>query len=173
MSADARIAIGLPAHPKTKKLIRRLGDGAAWRLVCLFLWAASNRSDGDLTGLTDEDIELAVDWTGAEGEFASALVEVGFLENGKLDASLWEASDPVMARFGRICSKKWAVIRQKVFSRDGFICQYCLSSDGPFECDHIVPIAKGGSNDLANLATACRRCNRSKRDKLVSAWRNA
>ena len=30
---DARISVGLPAHPKTKKLIRRLGEGGAWRLT--------------------------------------------------------------------------------------------------------------------------------------------
>ena len=51
---DARIAVTLPGHPKTKKLIRRLGDGAAWKLICLFLWAASNRPNGDLSGLLGE-----------------------------------------------------------------------------------------------------------------------
>ena len=77
---DARISTALPGHPKTKKLIRRLGDGAAWRLVCLFLWAAANRSDGDLTGMSDEDIELAVDWQGDEGVFVSTLVALAFLD---------------------------------------------------------------------------------------------
>jgi len=77
---DARLAVTLPGHPKTKKLIRRLGDGAAWRLVCLFLWAASNRPNGDLSGLDDEDIEIAVDWAGEEGVLVSALVSVGFLD---------------------------------------------------------------------------------------------
>jgi len=113
MSADARIATGLPAHPKTKKLIRRLGDGAAWRLVCLFLWAASNRSDGDLTGLTDEDIELAVDWPGAEGEFASALVEVGFLDGSEGDYSIhdWNEHNPWAAGAEARSEKaKWAAL---------------------------------------------------------------
>jgi len=44
MSQDARISVGLPGHPKTKKLIKRLGQAAAWNLVCLILWAAANRS---------------------------------------------------------------------------------------------------------------------------------
>lgn len=77
---DARISIGLPSHPKTKKLIKRIGTDGAWRLVCLFLWAASNKPDGDLSGMTAEDIELAVDWTGEDGDFVTALVGVGFLE---------------------------------------------------------------------------------------------
>ena len=113
MSADARIATGLPAHPKTKKLIRRLGDGAAWRLVCLFLWAASNRSDGDLTGLTDEDIELAVDWTGEEGKFAAALVEVGFLDGSEGDYSIhdWHEHNPWAAGAEARSEKaKWAAL---------------------------------------------------------------
>lgn len=80
MAIDARIAVGLPQHPKTKKLIKRLGQAAAWNLVCLILWAAANRSDGDLVGLSTEDIELAADWTGEDGAFVAALIEVRFLD---------------------------------------------------------------------------------------------
>lgn len=77
---DARISIGLPTHPKTKKLIRRCGAAGAWRLVCLFLWAAANKPDGNLSGMTVEDIELAADWDGDDGRFVSVMVEVGFLD---------------------------------------------------------------------------------------------
>jgi hypothetical protein len=77
---DARLSTGLPGHPKTKKLIRRLGAGAGWSLVCLILWARANRADGDLSGMTDEDIELAADWTGELDAFVAALAAVGFLD---------------------------------------------------------------------------------------------
>lgn len=77
---DARISVGLPSHPKTKKLIRRIGEAGAWRLVCLFLWVAQSRPDGDLSGMTGEDIELAADWQGDEGAFVTALIEVGFVD---------------------------------------------------------------------------------------------
>lgn len=80
MTHDARISIGLPAHPKTKKLIKRHGQAAAWSLVCLFLWAASNRPDGNLAGMSTEDIELASDWLGDDGAFVAALVDVKFLD---------------------------------------------------------------------------------------------
>jgi len=33
------------------------------------------------------------------------------------------------------------------------------------EPDHIIPIARGGSNDPTNGRTICRRCNQSKKDK--------
>ena len=80
MVSDARIAAGLPSHPKTKKLIRRLGQAAAWNLVCLILWVSVNRSDGDLTGMSIEDIELAAEWDGEEGRFVETLSAVRFLD---------------------------------------------------------------------------------------------
>lgn len=40
------------------------------------------------------------------------------------------------------------------------------------EVDHIVPVAAGGGNELENLATACRRCNRQKKDKNAAEFRS-
>lgn len=80
MVGDARISTALPSHPKTKKLIRRLGPAGGWSLVCLFVWAASNRSSGELSGMSDEDIELAADWSGEEGALVRELVQVRFLD---------------------------------------------------------------------------------------------
>lgn len=77
---DARIATTLPTHPKTKKLLRRLGFEGGWCLVRLILWAASSRTNGNLEGLSDEDIELAVDWAGEVGDFVAALSDVRFLD---------------------------------------------------------------------------------------------
>lgn len=77
---DARIQTTLPAHPKTKRLLRALGAEGGWYLVRLFLWAAENRSDGDLTGISDEDIELAIDWPREPRIFVTALLACGFLE---------------------------------------------------------------------------------------------
>lgn len=95
-AADARISTALPSHPKTKKLIRRLGPPGGWALVCLFLWVASNRSDGDLSGMTDEDIELAADWGGAEGALIAELAKVRFLdgEAGTREIHDWAEHNP-------------------------------------------------------------------------------
>ena len=96
MATDARIAVGLPAHPKTKKLVKRLGQASAWNLVCLILWAASNRSDGDLSGMSTEDIELASDWEGDEGALVAALVAVRFIDGAEGAYVLhdWEEHNP-------------------------------------------------------------------------------
>lgn len=61
--------------------------------------------------------------------------------------------------------------RKEIFERDGYRCTYCGTSDGPFECDHIVPVSRGGTNDNSNLTTACVSCNRNKRAMTVAEWR--
>lgn len=55
-------------------------------------------------------------------------------------------------------------IRFEVFKRDRFTCQYCGQSapDVILEIDHMIPVSKGGSNDILNLITSCRDCNRGK-----------
>ena len=110
---DARIAVGLPAHPKTKKLIRRVGRDGAWGLVCLFLWSAQSRPDGDLSGMDGEDIELAADWQGEEGCFINALVEVGFIdgEEGCYSIHDWQEHNPWAAGAeARSEKSKWLAI---------------------------------------------------------------
>ncbi len=52
-------------------------------------------------------------------------------------------------------------LRQKIYQRDGYTCQYC----GSTECltvDHVIPKSKGGLTRDDNLVTACRKCNNHK-----------
>ena len=55
-------------------------------------------------------------------------------------------------------------LRHKVFQRDGYRCRECGASkeETSLEIDHIVPVARGGKNDIDNLQTLCRECNRMK-----------
>ena len=55
-------------------------------------------------------------------------------------------------------------LREEVFERDGFACVYC-GSEEYLQCDHVVPVSKGGVTSLENLATACRVCNAKKKDR--------
>lgn len=61
-------------------------------------------------------------------------------------------------------------IRFEVFKRDKFTCQYCgwMAPDVILEVDHIKPVANGGNNDLLNLITSCRDCNRGKGKREIS-----
>jgi hypothetical protein len=64
-------------------------------------------------------------------------------------------------------------LKDVIYSRDGGVCSYCGSSDGPFEIDHILPWARGGNHSPDNLTIACRPCNRSKGSKTVAEWKAA
>lgn len=66
---------------------------------------------------------------------------------------------------------EWARLRSLVFKRDNFTCQYCGARGVRLECDHVVPVARGGQSVIENLAAACFPCNRSKRDHLLEEWR--
>jgi len=68
-------------------------------------------------------------------------------------------------------ANEWRVLRTAVFARDNYTCTYCGERGKKLECDHIIPVAKGGSHDLGNLTTACKACNQSKRDKTLEEWR--
>lgn len=60
--------------------------------------------------------------------------------------------------------------RFEVFKRDGFVCQYCGAHPPSviLHVDHINPVAKGGSNAMDNLVTACESCNQGKSDRELS-----
>lgn len=42
-------------------------------------------------------------------------------------------------------------------------CAYCDAKATTF--DHVVPLSRGGSNDIENLVPACLGCNSAKRDR--------
>lgn len=61
-------------------------------------------------------------------------------------------------------------IRFEVFKRDKFTCQYCgqPAPDVILEIDHIIPVAKGGDNEITNLITSCKACNAGKKHRELS-----
>lgn len=62
--------------------------------------------------------------------------------------------------------------RLKVFSRDNHTCIYCNEkfAENELEPDHIVPLNLGGRNDLENVVTACKSCNRKKSDLTLDVF---
>ena len=55
-------------------------------------------------------------------------------------------------------------VRLRILARCGFTCQHCGASLFEIEphIDHIVPLAKGGTNDESNLQALCAPCNLAK-----------
>jgi len=57
-------------------------------------------------------------------------------------------------------------LRQTIHAREGGLCSYCLRRiPGGARClDHVVPLARSGSNSYRNLVSSCMDCNIRKRD---------
>lgn len=57
-----------------------------------------------------------------------------------------------------------------VSARAAHRCEYCQAPEAifnfPFEVEHIVPPQSGGTDQLSNLALACRGCNLFKTDRV-------
>jgi hypothetical protein len=64
-------------------------------------------------------------------------------------------------------------MRFQILERDSFTCRFCgkRAPETELEVDHVVPRAKGGSDDTSNLVTACRDCNRGKGTQSVDLSR--
>jgi 5-methylcytosine-specific restriction endonuclease McrA len=60
-------------------------------------------------------------------------------------------------------------LRKRIFDRDRGHCRYCGSrlERAEAQIDHVVPVAKGGSNKESNLVTSCADCNH---EKGVELW---
>lgn len=80
MNKDFRVSVTLPTHPKTLKLMKKLGDRAFYSLIRLWAFVSTNKPNGDLSGYDIDDIEIAADWTGDDGLFVNTLVDLKFLE---------------------------------------------------------------------------------------------
>ena len=44
-------------------------------------------------------------------------------------------------------------------------CAYCRTKDN-LVIDHIIPLSKGGTNELSNLQVLCKLCNQKKGNKI-------
>jgi len=70
----------------------------------------------------------------------------------------------------RLTRESWARVREIVKGRDGEVCQYCGRPAPDGEPDHVLPLAKGGTDVLTNLVWSCQDCNRSKGSKTLREW---
>ena len=57
-------------------------------------------------------------------------------------------------------------VKREVWRRDQGRCARCGSREN-LEYDHIIPVAKGGSNTARNIELLCQECNRKKSDKIM------
>ena len=163
----------LPRHPKTARAAKLLGvsrQQVVGHLVSLWTWCLYS-VPVDRAILTAPEIALASEWPEKSAlKFAIALADAGFLD--RVGEDEYVIVQHLCDVFGRCSCRRpsagrleWASLGKKlravVFARDGRVCRNC-GSFVRLEVDHVVPLARGGSNDLANLQVLCRTCNRSK-----------
>lgn len=117
--------------------------------------------------LLDEAVDVAVDsgaWRGGDG-FGGHLVgrmRIRAMELGQVDR---EMLLPRGSRGERAQRKPLsAQVSLAVFARDDYTCVHCGTREN-LTVDHIVPVSKGGTNDMDNLQTLCGPCNSRKGDR--------
>lgn len=98
MADDVRVSTALPTHPKTLRLEHALGPAGFAALVKLFCWAGDHRPDGDLSGISDDDLELSVGWKQKQ-RLIPVLAKVGFLEGKARSRRIhdWNYHQPFVA----------------------------------------------------------------------------
>ena len=149
----------------TDPKVQMLGEADQRRYIMLLCLRCSNC---DLITTEAFAISCVID-TAEAAETALRLMDKGLItEQYELLRELVIGSDS-----DRPPAHVWSDTRNRVFARDNYTCQYCGEHGKRLECDHVVPVARGGSHQDENLVTACFKCNRSKRDKLVPEWRGA
>ena len=55
--------------------------------------------------------------------------------------------------------RAWRKLRIAVFERDNYRCTVCGRFGQRLECDHMVPVQRGGTDAMDNLRTICRPCH--------------
>ena len=82
---------------------------------------------------------------------------------------IWEGGRPKPGKHVSWDSK----LRPMLLQDQGGLCIYCLASlrRKPSDIDHVLPLVRGGSDDIENLQLLCPGCNRRKADRTDQEFR--
>lgn len=72
---------------------------------------------------------------------------------------------PTTSRHERGYGTAWDKLRKVILTRDKYLCQPCLRKGRVHpatQVDHILPKAKGGTDEAANLQGICKPCHDAK-----------
>lgn len=57
------------------------------------------------------------------------------------------------------------------YIKQGRVCAYCKRpASGLPDPEHVLPLSRGGTNDMSNIVAACRACNADKNDLTLEEW---
>lgn len=96
---DFRVKTSWRTSRKRKMLKRSLGVDAVLAIQDLWSYCASEREDGDLSGLSNEEIAAEADWDGDADEWIAVLVKLTLLDGaeGTYRIHDWEDHNPYVA----------------------------------------------------------------------------
>ena len=165
---------GSVTDPKFKLVAKRAGASLADVLAVwayLLEKASASERRGTFGKIDTDSLDCMFGFPDTEtrsADILKALRDRGLIEDGgRVSFQKRYFVAPTL----RLSSHLWKRIRQQVFIRDDLVCQYCGVIADPAECDHVIPVADGGSHELSNLVTACRPCNRSKGARSPKDWK--
>lgn len=164
----------MPNDPKWRTIARISGEPLSLVLsvyLHLLVDGSRNYEKPGKSTIEAEDLASALDVTEKQVQAVLGAMESRVIVNGML--SDFDRCIPTLKDMGvessRPSASVWRAIRNRIFARDA--CQYCGERGKRLECDHVMPVVRGGGHEDGNLATACFDCNRSKRSKTVAEWR--
>lgn len=89
-------------------------------------------------------------------------------ERGRLiHRALWHKRE---ARKKAIGGSYTAQQIQDLLKRQKRKCYYCHKRLEKYHVEHVIPLSRGGSNDISNIVIACPTCNMRKHDRLPHEW---
>lgn len=90
-----------------------------------------------------------------------------FIEEESRKASNDESDTEDSTQFSRVAIRP--SLKKVIFERDMYRCVNC-GTHKSLCIDHIIPVSRGGGNEIKNLQTLCSTCNRDKSDKTMYEW---
>jgi len=113
----------------------------------------------------EEDLKLVISSdVASEQEKQDAKDALADLERNKRKAIEREAKQHYTRKRRNQFEEERPDLMLALIERDGYQCKDC-GGQGDLAIDHIIPLSKGGSDDLSNLQILCKSCNSSKGDR--------
>ena len=91
------------------------------------------------------------------------------------EAQIWRQGNPEKVTAARHRRRARALDAEGSFTAAEFIalCEHynnrcvCCGAEGSLTPDHVVPLSRGGSNDISNIQPLCGQCNSTKGIKII------
>lgn len=151
---------------RVKALRKKFGQLEGYALYCMLIEYLSHKNYFTVK-LTDVEYEVIAGDFGVDVErlkefinYSSGVMDLFQLIDGNLSCrTLNNRMEFLITKRKRDNTRQ--KFKDKIFERDGFRCLKC-GSEHNLVLDHIIPVTKGGPDEIDNLQTLCKDCNSAK-----------